>query len=515
LLNISKLLSLKNVSKSERRLFSSSILVFSLTIGGQFLGFLREIIYSKYFGTSASFDVFTLVLSVILFFGSIFSSIPFFLIPTLSKSIVDGDEKQLNTEISTIIFLILCTGIALVLFLGLFSTRLMHAAAPGFDGQKFEAALYLFRIFTPIIFFLILAHFLRGFLNLYKLFFAPALESIIFNLGIISAVVLGWNVFNIHSTTVISVGYYISYTCFISYCVFEVSKVVKLNWNLDFDILKTLSKEFFLVLLSTLLNSLGPLILMWHGSFLSQGAISGLGYVQRLMGFALCNVVNSFLVVFLPNASMQFHKNGVEGLRKDTERMVMIFLAISVFLVGLFIVNGEVIIRIIFQRGKFGDESVRTVSGILLFYTPWVMVFPISNLSSRIFYIQKDYKTLCMISAMCILVTLTAAPVLSGLLGVKGLALTSSLNKIAFGVLIISVLYKRNVKIVSSRCMKKTIPKLLAISIAVVCGLWIVKGYVLQPVLMLILSIFVLGVMGVLFLIRYQKQVADATCKNN
>jgi len=504
--NLSKRLPLKSANKPNLSLFHSGVIVFLLTIGGQFLGFFREIIYSKYFGTGTSFDIFTLVLSVIMFFSSIFSSVPFFLIPTLSKSIVEGDKKKINTEISTIIFLILCTSITLVIVLEFFSASLIHAAAPGFDEHALEAALYLFRLFIPIIFFLILAHFLRGFLNLYKLFVIPALESITFNLGIISTVVLGWALFKIRSTTAISIGYYISYTCFLFSCIVGVSKVVTLEWNLDFAILKKFSGEFSLVLFSTFLNSLSPLILMWHGSFLDAGAISGLGYVQRLMGFALCNVVNSCLVVFLPNASMQFHKNGAEGLRKDVEKVVIAFLAISIFLVGLFAINGEFIIRIIFQRGKFDDDSVRTVSGILIFYTPWIMAFPISNLLNRIFYIQKDYKTLCKISAACILVTLAGAPVFSRIMGVKGLALVSSLNKVAFGMLIIKILYKRNVKVVSRQCVMETIPKFLILSVIVVSGLWVVKWYVVQPILMLILSIIVLGSMGALFFLKYQKQ---------
>lgn len=493
----------KHIQSVTRGIFYSGTLVLLITVGGQFFGFLREVTFAKYFGTSSSFDGFTLVLCVVMFFSSIFSSIPFFLIPTLSDSLVHNNNKQFNTELSTLIFMIVSVGVSLVIILELFSGTLIHIIAPGFEGEKFLFTLHLFRISAPILTFLILAHLLRSLLNLNKIFFVPAFESLIFNIGIIFTVIIGWNFFNICSPLSIPFGYYLSYSVFLGVCMIIIFKTIKFTWHWNTNLLKKFTGGFLLVLFATFLNYLNPLVLMWHGSFLDEGAISGLGYVHRLLGFALGTVVNSFLVVFLPSASMQFHRSEWKELEKETGEIAVGFIIMSVFLVGFFFINSETIIRLLFQRGAFNEDSVQIVSGVLLFYIPWMITFPLSNLSSRMFYIQRDYKTLCFISAIGLLFTLIIAPFFRKFLGVNGLALTSSLHMSIYGALLLAVLYKRNLKLVSAH-MGIAIVNLLLIGCVITFALWTIKHYaMIHPTLLLFVSCFILGIPSILMLNKH------------
>jgi peptidoglycan biosynthesis protein MviN/MurJ (putative lipid II flippase) len=81
--------------------------------------------------------------------------------------------------------------------------------------------------------------------------------------------------------------------------------------------------------------------------------------------------------------------------------------------------------------------------------------------------------------------------------GVNGLALTSSLNMAVYNFLLWWVLYKRNLKLVSSRIKTGVINLLFLEGIAVLI-LWIIKqNQMLNPIALLFLSLFILGILSI------------------
>jgi peptidoglycan biosynthesis protein MviN/MurJ (putative lipid II flippase) len=186
---------------------------------------------------------------------------------------------------------------------------------------------------------------------------------------------------------------------------------------------------------------------MWQASYLPEGAISGLGYVHRLLSFSIMNIVNSFLIVFLPVSAVAFARNDIEQLKAGTEKLLLNFFTISVFLSAFIILNNETVVRLIYERGMFGEDSARLVSGLLYCYLPWILFFPLSNVAVRIFYVYKDYKNLTFVSAGGLLLTLTLAPFLRGWIGVNGLGLMASGHMMCYCLALLFLVHKRYFKI--------------------------------------------------------------------
>ena len=472
-------------------------IVLGLTFLGQLLGFFREALFGKYFGTTYAFDAFTLTFSIILFVNSFLIVIPFFSIPTLAKVYSQENHAEFFRQLSQIAVLVLAI-VAVIIAAGeMWAEKVVMYAASGFkkSSDTFNFSVFLMRVSVPILFLLALTKLLRSVLNLWNIFAVPALESIFFNVGIIATILFAWRWLDIKSPVSVSCGYYVGYFLFVSLCFWVFLKSIKLSffWRIDFHTMKTIMGGFSLLLIATAFNFMNPLVLMWHASHLPEGAVSGLGYVNRIMSFSIANIVNSFLVVFLPMSAVAFAKNDMEHLKAETEKLLLNFFTISIFVSAFIILNGETIVRLIYGRGLFDENSVRLVSGLLYCYLPWVLFFPLSNVAVRIFYVYKDYRNLTIISAAGLLLTLMLAPFLRKQLGVNGLGLMSSFHMICYSSALLVVVHKRYFRIDFSVILKGGLVNATMVGSIVSVMLLLKASPLSNPYALLAVSLSVLG----------------------
>lgn len=448
---------MNRIKSTTSDIIYSSIIVFILTSAGQLLGFFREAIFGKYFGTTRSFDAFTLIFSIILFASSLLNVVPFFLIPVLAGAYSRKDRAEFTRQLLQIVIMVFFIVAMFVLIGEVFADRIVALFGVGLINDKnvFNFSIFLMRFSIPILFLLTLSQILRSLLNLQNLFVVPAMESLIFNIGIITSITLSWNYFNIKSPISIVLGYYLAYTVFIFLCFFLLTRLEELSfWKIidfktvmDFKTIKGLTNDLLFLLVATCLNYLNPLVLVRYASYLSEGAVSSLGYVQRIMSFSIGNIVGSVLVIFLPTASIYFAKKENTHLREDTEKIMKIFLTISIFAVGFIFLNNEILVRLIYHRGVFDEHSVRLVSGLLYYYLPWIIFFPLSNISTRILYVTRNYKHLALISAAGLLFTLSVVPTLQKNLELNGLGLMSSLHMAFYSIMLIGYIRAKHFRL--------------------------------------------------------------------
>lgn len=472
------------------------LLVLMLALVGRLFGLFREITFSSYFGTTGAFDAFTIVFSIILFVASLLGVVPFLLIPMLTEALGREDRTEFSKRLTAIMILVLSIVGLFVLGGGLWAERVIRLAAPGLmeDPGLFELAVRLMRLLVPLIGLLAAAQVLRSLLHLSRSFVLPSLESMFFNVGVIALVIVGWNVFGVYSPLSIPYGYYLAYIVFVTLCFWRIRKRFSFKWTPDLVTLKMVWMGIGSLMVAVLLNNLNPLVLFWNASLLPEGAVSALGYVQRLATFAMGTFVNSFLVVFLPLASMAFQEEGVEYLRGETERMLLRFLVFSCYVMVFVSLNSQTLVQLIYQRGSFTESSVQLVSGLLIYYLPWFLCFPVSNVAVRVCYIHKDYNVLVLVSAGGLLLTLVLAPLLRRTLGLNGLGLMSSLHMIVYSSLLVLIVNKRYFPVRLKAIGRKLAPNLGLVALLAL-GLWLAKaGGVLSPEGLLTATAVALGV---------------------
>jgi putative peptidoglycan lipid II flippase len=181
-------------------------------------------------------------------------------------------------------------------------------------------------------------------------------------------------------------------------------------------------------------------------------------------------LINSVLIASYPELSKDFNQKGADFIRKRTEILMGYCLITVTFIVIFLILNGETIIRLLFQRGKFASESTSVVSTLLLYYIPWMIFFPMGSILTRLIFIYEDFQMFCLISFASLLFAIVIAYGLRKALGLNGLGLASGIIQSLYAAMIYSWLYlKRNFKISLPNIARVVAPGVLIAAI-----LWII-----------------------------------------
>ncbi len=177
---------------AHRRRLARSTALFSLaTLLSRFFGLFREIVVRRYFGVEGSINTFTVAFQVPNLVRALVadSALSAAFVPIFSEMLEKGDKARAWRVASTIFWLML---------LGLGGvTALFMLLAPwvmrpfGYEGAEQDLVVGLSRVLFPIVVLLGLSGVVVGILNSYEQFTVPALTPVLWNLAIIVALVVG------------------------------------------------------------------------------------------------------------------------------------------------------------------------------------------------------------------------------------------------------------------------------------------------------------------------------------
>ena len=122
------------------------------------------------------------------------------------------------------------------------------------------------------------------------------------------------------------------------------------------------------------------------------------------------------------------------------------------------------IIKLVFERNAFTSEDTKIVASLLVSYAPFVIFAAITEIVSKGFYSLGDSKTPVIIILLQQLINIFLNVVLSKLIGLNGLALSTTIST-AIGSIIIIYIFERKYGNNDSKYNIGSIIKLIIISI--------------------------------------------------
>jgi putative peptidoglycan lipid II flippase len=176
---------------TRRRLARSTALFSLATLLSRVVGLFREVVVRRYFGIEGPINTFTVAFQVPNLVRALVadSALSAAFVPIFSELLEKGDRARAWRVASTIFWLML---------LGLGGiTALFMLLAPwvmrpfGYDGAEQDLVVGLARVLFPIVVLLGLSGVVVGILNSYEQFTVPALTPVLWNLAIIGALVVG------------------------------------------------------------------------------------------------------------------------------------------------------------------------------------------------------------------------------------------------------------------------------------------------------------------------------------
>ena len=451
------------------------------------LGLLREVIFASLFGAGKNMDAFLTAFRAPNMLRDLFAegALSTAFVTTFSSRIAtDGDQSawRLASKVATLttVFMSAVTVLGVV-----FAPAFIMVLAPGFAPDKAELTILLTRIMFPFILLVSLAALVMGMLNAKNIFGMPAMASSFFNLGsIIGGVGFGWLLdphFGSRALIGLSLGTLVGGLLQLLVQMPSLARV-GFHFKPDFDWRDPgVRKIIAMMVPATIAASAVQVNVAVNSGFasgLGDGPMTWLNIAFRLMQLPLGLFGVAIATVTLPLVSRSAALGNTAEFRgaiAHSLRLVMLLTIPSA--IGL-IILAEPIISLIYQHGRFTEESMRQTAAALRFYAIGLAAYSGVKVLAPAFYAVGKKQLPMLVSLLSIAVNFGLNWFFRFQLGWdhRGLALSTSLVAIT-NFLLLYMMMRRHAVRLETRVLLFTLAKLaiagLALAFVCVGAQWI------------------------------------------
>ncbi len=400
---------------------SGALLVGLGIILSRISGLIRIRVFAHYFGNSDAGDAFNAALKIPNFLQNLFgegvlsaSFIPVYanLIAKSHNEHVDKENQIEASKVASVVGSLLFTAVSVLVLLGIFVTPfLIDTIAPGFSGEKRLLTIKIVQIVFPGTGFLVMSAWCLGILNSHRKFFLSYVAPVVWSFAQIVTLVLFAKGNSLNNLAEINAWGLVAGS-FLQFAVqFPVAlKLVKHfrpSLNTQITNVNIVIRNFFPVVISRGVVQLSAYIDSMLASLLPTGAVSTLTYAQTLYLLPISLFGMSVTASELP--AMSSIKGSVDEiniyLRARLEgglKKIAFFIVPSVC---AFIFLGNVMVKAIFQSGKFNNDDAHYTWMVLIGSTVGLLASTLGRLYSSTFYSLKDTKTPLKFAAIRVLLT--------------------------------------------------------------------------------------------------------------
>ena len=422
-------------------LLKSTVKVGAATILSRVLGFIRDIVFARYFGASGATDAFFLAFKIPNFMRRLFAEGSFSLafVPVLSEVRASGDRRALKDLVDHVAGTL--AGILLALTaIGVFAAPAVVALfAPGWaiEGrEEFWLSAGMLRITFPYLLLISLTALAGGILNTFDRFLVPALTPVLLNLSLIAAAVLlsgymdvpvealAWGVL---AAGILQLGVQIP-------ALLRLGLLPRPRWGWRHSGVRRILRLMIPTLIGSSVAQVNLLFDTVIATFLVAGSVSWLYYSDRLLEFPLGVFGIALSTVILPNLSRKFAQQNPKGFSATLDWALRLALIITLpAALGLAMLASPILVTL-FQYEAFGMGDVDMSALSLSAYAIGLPAFIAVKVLAPGFYARQDTKTpvkiaiIAMASNMVLNLAFVASLLAIGFRGPHtGLALASSL----------------------------------------------------------------------------------------
>ena len=445
-----------------RMLFS----VTGLVILSKLMGFVKQMVVANQFGTTIETDLITLSEGFI-------GNIQYLLVQSLVTSFISvyiyakgqDEDHAFRFAMDTIkAFTVVAAALAGTVCLG--APWIARLIAPSYSGQLSDALAGYLRLFAPLLILFVWIAVFQALLNANKRFIPG--EMMNFNQSFIIIVL----VLAFHKTLGVNV-------LALAFFAYSIWNVLYLGFLSRHDWRPVSGNPFANDSVRELLRMTGPLLLGYSIVYVNQmvdkilvsgleaGTVTALGYAA-----VLSNLVTTFIASFgsilfsyvTTRISQGQHQQAAELSAWAASILILLFLPISI----LTVLCAKDIVTIVFARGAFGAESVRTAALALAGYAFSFVPLVLREVYSRFQYGYKDSRRPMVNSSIGIVFNILLSILLCPRLGVLGVSFASSVSVCICGILNM-VSARRHNESLQYGALLRALPLLLAGGIA--CGI--------------------------------------------
>lgn len=416
-------------SSSPANITGSTLFVMAATLASATLGFFREVVNAKYYGTQWQLDTFLAAATIpTILFGVFQGALLSALVPTFSEYLAHDQEDEgwrlANTIINSL-FLLLLGGAVLGYF---FAPYYVPVIAHGFPAPQMGVAVHMTRWLMPSIIAVSLSGVFSAILNAYHRFRAASMTGIVLNavtIGTVLAMNRHIGIFALVLGT--SAG-------LIAQLFVQLPSLWRIGkYRFEMDLRHPGLRRMWLLLGPIVVGSAAGQLAMffdrYFASTLSPGYMAGMNYATKLVGFPQQIFAAAIATVIFPLLAAQFARENREGLRSSLLLGMRLVNFITLPAVCILIVLARPMVQTLFERGTFQSTATDLCAGLLPFAAVGLVALAANVVLTRCCFACKESAWPVAISVFSVLVNVILSLLWLPSLGARGLLLANSLSQ--------------------------------------------------------------------------------------
>src|SRR3989449_5621011 len=430
------------------QMLKSSGAMGAATLTSRVLGLVREMVYSRFMGTGWVASAFVLAFQVPNLFRRLLGEgaltaafIPIF----KQKEKLEGDQEMWRAAnavisglvvVASVVIAVVILAISLVLAIGSFEakTRLM---------------LELLRMMFPYMLLVCLAAVLIGMANARGHFFVPALGAALLNVVMIGSVLLlAPHMGRTLETQIrgLAIGVVLAG---LAQAFFQLPSLRREGYAYEWvspwrhPTVREVVRKMLPGSIGVAAFQINVLIISFASFWFEPTIVATFNYSVRLMEFPQGMFGISLATYLLPTLSGLAADRKYAEFRQTLGQGLSYLAFANLIAAAIALTLAEPIVRLIFERGRFGPDATHRVALALACLAPGLLMFSMNNILARAFYALNDIQTPMKISIVCLALNLGFALWLVGPYREAGLGVANTLSASFNTVLLLYALRRK------------------------------------------------------------------------
>lgn len=373
---------------------AATAIILATTLISNFIGLARDKIIALHFGTSTATDIYnaSFLIPDMIFNLFVAGALTAAFMPVFSDYLAKDEDQSMrlaNTMMNVM------TGIIFILafFAFIFIHPLISFLFPNLSSDVQIEIAQMTRLMLPSAMIFAVSNILGNILMSYKHFTSYSISPILYNIGIISGVLLLNEKFGIYSAAIgVLVGA-------VLHCTIRIIDSFKTKYRYSF--LLDIKQEGFKKIIKLMIPRAFSLI-MWQinlyvfavvGMKMLIGGLAAFNFARNIQSFTTALIGISFATAVFPYlttaVSNNDQKSFTEGMQKTIQNILFFSIPAAV---GTLLMSKE-IVEFILSGGAFDENSTKLTSLLLLAIAISIPFESLTQILARGFYAFKNWKT--------------------------------------------------------------------------------------------------------------------------
>jgi putative peptidoglycan lipid II flippase len=451
------------------------------TMTSRLLGVAREIAYASFMGNHWVASAFQLAFAVPNLFRRLLGEgaltaafIPIF----KQKEVKEGEKEMWRSANAVISGLVMAT--AAITLLGVLVISVVLLVCP--FKEETQLMLLLLRMMFPYMPLVCLAAVLIGMANARGHFFVPALGAALLNVVMIASVIF---LAPSMGTTLpdqirgLAIGVVLAG---LAQAFFQLPSLQREGYAYEWvspwrdSTVREVVRKMLPGSLGVAAFQINVLVISFASFWFEKTIVATFNYSVRLMEFPQGLFGISLATYLLPTLSGLAAEKKFGEFRQTLSQGLIYLSFTNLLAAAMALALSEPIVRLIFERGKFGPDATHRVAIALACLAPGLLMFSMNNILARAFFALNDIKTPMKISIVCLGLNLVFALWLVQPYREAGLAVANTLSATFNTMLLLYALRRKLSRVGLTQVVKALlvlVPSALAAGLVAAALAWL------------------------------------------